>query len=425
MLHRFTEHELLDLVEGGLDALEAEALRSRLAGEPHAQVMVQQMQADRSRLRGLDQPELPAELLARIEPMLARPMLMAPLDEAAPLPAGMARATDFRRQRRQRTHRIVWSRVAVAASLLLALLAGVWALVAGVIGPQLNQRERLAVNDLDDRNDRPNESRALRDRPDTTRTDDSAATSDDAPRLAAGVAPDEGVTESVPADLDAAVVAADFALVVRSSDAAEIEHVLARAVEDFGDHGAVVRNFSFAHAQRLEREWRLADARGTRQTPPLMAAAPGSDVNLQWKTAEEFKMLADRVRARLEKASARSEPGSMAQTESGVFAGPQDLAPTLERQLDFSSRGAAYTIALPAAKVNHLVERLTLVEHQETALRVLPAPPTAPSAGEDSGETWQPVALWLNEGPIVRQAVERLSRAREGATVHVPVIVVD
>src|SRR5262245_47363983 len=119
MLHRYDESELLDLIEGELDAPAAEALRQRLASDPRAAAAVDRIIADRTSLRSLKEPALPYDFMARLEPVLARPML---IESSQPQPAH--KPGEFRRQYRRQTHRIRWGRLAAAAVVLLALLAG-------------------------------------------------------------------------------------------------------------------------------------------------------------------------------------------------------------------------------------------------------------------------------------------------------------
>ena len=76
MLDHHDELELLALIEGDLDARQAAALRKRLANEPRAQAMIERMREDRAVLRAMGSPELPADFVARLEPLLARPMLI-------------------------------------------------------------------------------------------------------------------------------------------------------------------------------------------------------------------------------------------------------------------------------------------------------------------------------------------------------------
>jgi hypothetical protein len=124
------------------------------------------------------------------------------------------------------------------------------------------------------------------------------------------------------------------------------------------------------------------------------------------------------------------------------IAGTTDVAPSLEQQLEFSRRGATHTIAVPASEVTALIERLSLAEGQVVMLQMLPSPPalsdieissatpTRPTTSSSTSRSPAKAApaesmtlLWLTEGPRVRQAMSRLSQARDGAIVLLPVIV--
>ncbi|MHC5008663.1 MAG: anti-sigma factor family protein, partial [Planctomycetota bacterium] len=79
MTQRFDEAELLALIEDTLDPTDAQRLRQRLASEPEAVALIDRMREDRELLRSIPEPEVPGGLLAELEPILARPMLMPDL----------------------------------------------------------------------------------------------------------------------------------------------------------------------------------------------------------------------------------------------------------------------------------------------------------------------------------------------------------
>ena len=118
-IDQFDETDLLALIEDELEPEQAAALRRRLAGIPLTGALVERLRDDRMLLRTMDGPQVPGDLLAELEPMLARPMLMAD-------------SGDWRRRYRQR---MPWKRyVAAAAVLIIVVLAGFWATTSGVIG---------------------------------------------------------------------------------------------------------------------------------------------------------------------------------------------------------------------------------------------------------------------------------------------------
>ena len=53
-------------------------------------------------------------------------------------------------------------------------------------------------------------------------------------------------------------VVADFALVIFNDDPKGGEQIVAQVLAGLGQQTAMVRNFSYEEAQRLEKEWHLA-----------------------------------------------------------------------------------------------------------------------------------------------------------------------
>jgi hypothetical protein len=456
MLHRFTEHELLDLIEGQADSAEAQELRRRLAADPRAQSVVERMKSDRGVLRSLEEPECPMDFLLKIEPLLVRPMLMDAADSVAPLPGAMANAGQLRREHRHRTRRIVWSRLALAAVVTMALIAGIWAAVTGLVftgrggdSPSLvaiSELEPIPSGSISTESSAPVGARALPTgtfhhyRPDPDTVDQILAKSG-----AGGNDSAEENSDARPSPSGDAFLAAEFALVLETPDAARAQAAVQEVVSNLGDQAAMVRNFSFARAQLLEDEWRAANGLPREhQREPRRAAvhpAPGSDLRAQWRTPDELKALADRVRQRLKKSAPATgsvdltadvpandlADDSLDENEGDdQIVGSPTLAPTLEQQLDFSSRGAIYTVAVPAAKVIELVEQLTIAQGQNTALRMLPArekPSDETPATSETPDAWHPIMVWLQEGPLVRDAIRRLEGQGGNVIVHVPVIV--
>ncbi|MCI0674648.1 MAG: hypothetical protein L0Y42_02600 [Phycisphaerales bacterium] len=434
MLDRADELEIASLIEGELDEAAAGALRKRLSRNPAALALMERMQVDRAVLRTAAEPALPVDFFERIEPMLARPMLMEATAAEARLGVGagngvaagvaepIVRPGEWRRQVRRRSRRVVWSRLAVAAVVLMALMAGVWAAVNGVIGALQSADgvdERMARNDGADGS--------------------SAATGLDVER--GGVAEngvihhyrpeavvmrDAGAEDAgsdvrvADADGELKLVPAKFVLVVQATDAAGVEEAVGRSVSAISERGALVRNFSFDEARKLEQEWRMARGPGISGEGPLVSSTEMIE-STSWITPERMKILARRVRERLDVLNAgrggeEAEKGPM----SGQISGAKELAPTLEQQLDFSSRGATLTVSVPVADVVAFVERLNVDEGQATVLRMMPKRTEHDEAGAEEARA---LDLWLSEGPEVRRAVEKMVAEQSGAVVLIPVIV--
>lgn len=415
MLDPADELELLSLIEGELDAHATAALRQRLSSNPQALNLVERLWQDRTVLRSTEKPRLPMDFVKRIEPLLARPMLMEPVAGFAGNEnevEEIAQPGEFRRRFRKQAHRVVWSRLAIAAVLLMGLFVGVWAAVNGLMNAIRSwsaPENRLAVAP-DPANDRPT----------------AAAT-----KVGHGLtspAPDRTIVQAPVDEMVVAaddgppvLVAAEFALVVHTTNdagAAElaVERVAA-AVGGLGERAALVRNFSFVEALRLHEQWRLAQGRAANDAPPLIASTdspvgPGS-------SGQSINALAERVRTRMDRMGLQDPVESHDGPLSGQIVGSKELSPTIEQQLDFSSRGAALTVAVPVRQIADLVERLSAAEGQSTALRMLP--PREDDKNEI--EPWQPLAIWITEGPQVREAIRLLMQSQPGAVVLIPVVV--
>ena len=123
MFEHYDESELLAFVEGELDEPAAERLRQRLSAEPGALEVIERMREDRAVLCATPDPTLPQDILAELEPLMARPMLMPS-------------AADLRRRHRRGLRRSRRWMVPVAAGIALALLAGIWVVVTGLRTPR-------------------------------------------------------------------------------------------------------------------------------------------------------------------------------------------------------------------------------------------------------------------------------------------------
>jgi hypothetical protein len=428
MLHRYDESELLDLIEGELDERAAQKLRQRLAADPRAEAAVELIMADRSALRSLEEPALPFDFMSKLEPMLARPMLMEPSERQF-----AARPGEFRRQYRRHTHRIRWGRLAAAAVVLLGVLAGVWAAVYHfALQPDRPNGRELARNDGPSPNAVPAPRESLASRPLATEggtihhyqplpvPDDRVARStvkSPVAVVAAGTSTGAAATSRP--------IVAEFAIVVQTADLSAAEQSVQRVVAQYGDQGALVRNFSFAEAQRLAEEWRLAQGRSGDGRNAFNAGAETRD----WRTRADLKVLAERVRDRIRQKGTLKGSGAIGEAEiardesSDQLAGPARLAPILEDQLELSSRGATHTIAVPAAAAAKLIEQLAIGENRPTALRMLPQAGNPVTQNQDSIGPQQAISAWLSDIAQVRRAMQRINQLPGETVVHIPVIV--
>ena len=133
MAYHFDEHQLLALIEGNLDTQAAADLRRQLAADPDLLGQVDQMIAHRQSLRSLEQPALPCDFIAELEPTLVRAMLVETTPAAR---NGQAYVPGQARRAKQAgfSHRSL-ARYATAAGLVIAASAGLWAAAAGLGKP--------------------------------------------------------------------------------------------------------------------------------------------------------------------------------------------------------------------------------------------------------------------------------------------------
>ncbi|MHC4773682.1 MAG: anti-sigma factor family protein [Planctomycetota bacterium] len=396
MLQGFDEAELLALIEDELDPAEAQRLRQRLAADPQALALIEQLREDRARLRATPEPEVPGGLLAELEPILARPMLMPQLPV-----------------RRRRRRPLV---SAVAAAAVLLIVGGFWATLVAVLGPAAPEPVRFAEADT-------SPPAALGIEPGPGAPGPVAAAEETwpppgtvihhyGPLLAFSGRPAvagerSGRTAPVRGG-EPPLVAADFMLVVRARDATRAEQMFQRVLSDLGAEAALVRNFTYREADELGEALRLAEG-----------ARPADVADADETVADVFGGAAGDRAERMPPGRPRPRPRPQDLPEaqysrSELLAGSAELAPSFERQLDFSERGAAYTLSVPASRLTQVLARLQLDEEHQTALRV-----EAGEAGEDVTDGLR----WLRDWPLARQAAAAMETQGRDAVILLPVVV--
>jgi hypothetical protein len=437
MFGHANELELLDLIEGELDATAEAALRIRLQDQPGALETLQRMQADRAALRSTPQPALPMNFLAAVEPFLARPMLIE-----TPAHVEHSKPGEFRRLHRRRARRIRWRRLALAAAIACGVLGAVWAAIvqfSNLTTPLATGPNQLAESNGDQATAAAagtNQPLAADRQPNINSNVIAAGNSIHhyqptamPPELAFGSPTQPGIRAAgVDADTSAAgsrIVAADVAIVVSVRDVSAAEQELAQRVTSLGESAALVRNFSFEQAKKLEEQWRLAHAGATRgDDEPVIADVKPRSAATPRSSSQHMQRLAQRVREQLAHNGASMQPATSA-AENAPLAGPKNLAPALEQQLDFSSRGAAYTIAVRASDLAELLQELgtghwasgSRMPQQGVILRMMPA-----GANSSTPEALPNSVAWFTQAPRVRQAIGQLQQ-NPSAIVLLPVIV--
>ncbi|MHC4427017.1 MAG: anti-sigma factor [Planctomycetota bacterium] len=391
MFEEFDEAELLALVEGELDPARARALEAELRdADPRALEAIERMRADRKVLTALEPPEVPGDLLTELEPLIARPMLMAP--------PGQVR----RRYRRQQRRRLL----PLAAAVAVTFVAGIWATVWFVSGLDADRTvsgdvasggpasepfdvatgDRVPVQPLDVGDKAvpgPPVSIVVPDREPTTVARKEAR--DSAPMAATG---------------SGGVETARFQLVLRGVDAAAVERLLTRALGTVDSEHALVRNLTMAEAQTLTEDWQRERVAAASDAPAARADGSGR------------KPLDLRVQPLNERPLALPAADDPDAPVAEQLVGPRKLAPSFDQQLEFSTSGCAYTIAVRLADLDGVLAHLQLVEGRKSTLQSL-------DGGQEGG------AGWMDDYAKVRSDLMRLRAAGGDVIVHVPVRVQD
>jgi hypothetical protein len=419
MFQGLNQSELLDLVEGEHDPRAADFARVKLAKRPEALAELDRMRRDRASLQQLPLPEMPVNFSSKLESLLARPMLIETL------PSPMLEPGEFRRQYRKRTHRVRWSRLAAAAVVFLALCAGIWAAVNSLRPQNPNgASDQVAVNQND-------ASNALTSGTNQPREIDPSnlkgVVHHFQPQILVAHADSMGGVRETP-DTHSTLsgpVAASFVVVMSATDLSAAESAIGRAIGDVApDQAALVRNFSFTEAMRLvERHGRTPNETIASDTGPAMASTTRTPSRV--RTPAEMKTFANAVRQAMRslKDTAVTSTPDAAMPQSAHLLGPEQLDPSLEQQLDFSSRGAVLTVTVPVSRLSAFIQKLAVDERQSTALRSLPQrhadllQTSAPATDAKS------VATWITEGSKARQSILALEQNHREAVVLVPVIV--
>ena len=106
-----------------------------------------------------------------------------------------------------------------------------------------------------------------------------------------------------------------------------------------------------------------------------------------------------------------SKPPPEKFTEATQLFGRASLAPSFERQLEFSKQGATYTISVPLARLDEVLARLQMTVGAQTTLRL------RRPAGETAAGTW------LGDYDEVRRAAAQMHRTNPDAVILLPVVV--
>jgi len=406
MLDQFDESEILALIEDELGPQEAEALSKRLSHDPHALAVIQSMRRDRELLQSLGDPPLPVDLLAELEPRLARPMLIAPTGE------------DLRRRQRRERRRYG---PLVAAGIGLVLFAGGWFVVSGLLSSSGSEQTELFTMAGDQGAEDPvggDTWGMQRPRVADNRLVPPPGSSihHRGPLDLPGTSTFADANDDTEPPITTELLAADFAIVIRSADAENVERSLQDVAKQLGSESAVVRNFNFDEAQRLAWQWlqTLRAQVGPVESEPRFEVTASGEIDPDVKSLSDPKIVAIWAQSQLTATGQNRSSG--APLFGAQLHGSTAIAPSLEQQLDYAQQGAAYTIAIPAAQLRNVLAQMQMSEAQTTTLRMLTLDDVDRSAqSADAGRLVNYVQA--------REAADRLIRQSPGAIILLPVVI--
>jgi hypothetical protein len=384
MLDRFSESDLLALIEDELEVAAARDLEALLGEDAIATIRA--MRADRARLRALPEVEPPIDFIAALEPRLARPMLMEVMPGVAAGPGSFRR----RHHRAGRRRRIV--RFAFAAVLFLGLGASVWTMATALMNRPARQPVAGIAPDVDERS--PNLARDAREAgsPDGSTQPKLTVPSTDAFVYHRAPLPDRTVVRADPklrpnvagtraAGAPPRVISAEFALSIMAEDIEDSERQVGEAVvaslQSNSSAGAArmafVRNFNDAEATALLNRYlpltlardESPSAYSSLTRPPSPASSPDDLRKRRHGQADRL----NRLRGQ------QMDDGSEI-LPSRQLMGSRELAPSFSDQLALSGRGATHAIIIPATQVAGVLEAIDARTdgHALRALVALEAP---------------------------------------------------
>jgi len=434
MFEGYRESEILEYIEDELEPRRRAALEDRLAGDAEVRALVDRLRSDRAVLLAVETPELPADLLASLESRFARPLLL----ERTP---GEYR----RRHNRGRVAAARLRRVAIAAGVLVTVSAGTWVAV-GLLSALPAAEDRSAdevvagADGVGGVGGAGGETTVA-----VARTEPGDGLGppladelifDGVVHHGRPLAPFDAGTAVAAGSADAddggpAMHAADLAVVVTMTDVPTAETALAGLVDRFGrtsgdDDDATtsatfVRNFSFEEARiLLERET------GAGATEPVFAQARAAlDGGLRTRSIEERRSRRTAAADLLREVQRRRMKEEAATFRSRRIAGPDHLAPSYERQLEFASRGAAHAITVPRAELAAFLADLSSLPGVSTRFRTLPGAGNEVAPGDaDSGASG--LVRWMRDVEHLRTLLRQIDEnaaGRDDVYVVLPVVI--
>lgn len=341
-------------------------MSARLANQPELLLKLELMAKDRASLQSLEEPFLAEDLVASLEPVLARPMLMG------------HESGQYRRVLRQRTR---WPQMAIAAGLVLLVGIGSIAWLSGVLNQGGSRDSDLALlpapqtpqhqSPLGDLGHHEGDLHHLEPGPWPREV-----------RLADADTPNESSSTEVPWTerlllSGAAAVEADFILEIRSASEADLLSGLTSTFSSSSGSGlALVRTFTYDDAQRVWNEL-VAGSNLREERELLLTSLRGHRAGAAY-TPQQRENIHRVVRANSKVTLGERLFGQDANT----------LAP--DDQLRLGEDGADFAMVLSTDGARTLLERLLADSRWNARLRSTDADnqTSEPNSAWDSWKDW-------------------------------------
>lgn len=220
----------------------------------------------------------------------------------------------------------------------------------------------------------------------------------------------------------ASPIAVDFALILAGGDPVALESSVTDIVSSSSRSSeiALVQNFSYDEAVRLERQW-LARQSPARQ-PGQPAHASASSGSRTLSPPSRMHDLSDRALDQI-RATSREE----ALPPSHQLAGPRELAATFAQQLAYSSRGATHTMTLRLSQLAPLLEQIeSLRLADRSSLSPLPQSGSLDEREQVKGQAEvmdERGGSWVAGLAAVRKAIADLESLGGDPLIHLPIII--
>lgn len=406
---QFDESELLSLIEDELEGKREQIVLAKLEANPRVKAMVLQMRADRAALRTTEEPEMPRDIMADLEPLLSRPMLFA---------STTSKPGELRRRHRAARRRRQLPRIAAAAVLLLALGGVIWA-SSGYITSGFEQIAAAFRDSSGTSVTQDEHGQAIPDRHDRVATNQAPSVSPEdgvlhhfrpepVPMDQFALAGPEGNSNAKPGGSDnpgtpgsqgvaggAAAPMTALALVVDADGATSVEQAVRDLLPKLASPAAVVRNYS------PKFEGRDID---TAPTGPTMKTGGGASARRNLDAADH--------------GDAGQSAAVYASMKIGQAEGTRELVPSRAEQTRFADYGASHTISVTRSHLNDLLGQLGQVPGLHTRLQLLPDQPNETWAAADA-----PLLTQMEQRRRIRRILAALEHRAGDPVVMLPVVV--